>query len=274
MKWSVLGLIVMGLVAAGSASMLVGALMTPEKPVTYHDAEINVLVAAADLPPWKTIDENDVTMKTIKVKEAPESYFTSSTQVLGRTLSRRLVEGQLFEKSTFLLGRRPGDDIPEGQRLITLSLSPHASLKGLLRVGSFVDVLVSYRPCREETPKTKTLLNNVQVFAIEETTMTSAEQKQEGNSSKKLQRNDRITLIVSPEQAEVLHSATEYGDVSLVLRRPPVKDTTATMAKAELEAKASEPEPEPIPVNVHVVELLKGNERQLVKFENWSDDSK
>lgn len=295
MKWSVLGLIVMGLVAAVSASMLVGALLTPEKAVATHSEEINVLVAAADLEPWTKIAVKDIETKTIKRSEAPESYFTSSTQVLGRTLSRRMVAGQPFGTDTILRGRRPEEDIPEGHRLMTLSLSPHASLKGLLQVGSFVDVLASFNRMHRSAPETRTLLANVQVFAIEEVTIaTSPDEKQPSQGSSRLRRNHMVTLTVTPDQAKILHSAMGFGDISLVLRKPG-DDYLITEVQEEEGLKAETTRgrahtgnllaglskilkdwPRALEAKrpVWTVELWYGNEKTVVPFPNWSNEAR
>lgn len=308
MKWSVLGLIVMGLVAAVSASMLVGAFLSPEKAVATHSEEINVLVAAADLDPWTKIAVKDIETKTIKRSEAPESYFTSSTQVLGRTLSRRMVAGQPFGTDTILRGRRPEEDIPEGHRLMTLSLSAHASLKGLLQVGSFVDVLASFNRMHRSEPETKTLMTNVQVFAIEEMTIsTSPDEKQPSQRSSRLRRDHMVTLTVTPDQAQILQSTMGSGDIALVLRKPGDKDlieegqeeveiaevqeeggpkakTTpgrahagnllADLSKGLSKTLADWPRALKAKRPVWTVELCRGNETTIVSFPNWSNKVK
>lgn len=92
--------------------------------------------------------------------------------------------------------------------------------------GDFVDVMV-YEGKQETSkvsyPETaKMILEKVQVLAVDENSSTSDE------SQKSQQTQKKVTLALSPGDAEKLLLADSFGKIRLALRNPDTDNTDAT----------------------------------------------
>jgi pilus assembly protein CpaB len=153
--------------------------------------------------------------------------------------------------------------------------------------GMRVDVLITGAPPGEASPAeptVRTLLQNIQVLSAG----TNFERDKEG----KPQQVQVVTLLVSPQDAEVLSLAGNETKIQLVLRNPTDTAVTSpagthiselfgvrrvvappagslprmTMA-TPITAPATAPEPDPAPA-VKTIEVLNGAKRTLASFEN------
>jgi len=105
---------------------------------------------------------------TVKSIEDAEGKITLGSMIAGE----QLLEAKIREK-----GSRLGLSfkIPENKRAVAIRVAGAAGIAGLVQPGDLVDVLVTYtnlnmgRGRRPET-KTVTVLQNVQVLAIDQTT--------------------------------------------------------------------------------------------------------
>jgi pilus assembly protein CpaB len=226
MKWSIVGLVFFGLVAAFSAAILVASLRASGRPDT---SQVTILVASQDLPRSKIVDKDSVVEKTVSRKEVPEGALVNHVQVIGNVLAVPMLEGEVFKAECFASagsGQRVASILSDGMRAMTLSLSDYGGLSGILYPGCYVDVLTSFRlPGAEGTGKSEAmsmpLLQAVQVLAVEADTVVSDKEESEGKKAgggraKKL----LVTLMVDLEQASALQLALQYGTVSLALRNP------------------------------------------------------
>jgi Flp pilus assembly protein CpaB len=226
MKWSIVGLVFFGLVAAFSAAVLVASLRANTRGDT---SKLTILVASTNLPRSRVVDKDAVIEKTVPSKEAPKGALTNHVQVVGKVLAMPMVEGEAFKNECFASassGYRVASVLTEGMRAMTLSLSDYGGLLGILYPGCYVDVLTSFRlPGNEESGKSEAmsmpLLQAVQVLAVEENTLVSEKEEPEGKrSSGGRSKKLLVTLMVDLEQASGLQLALQYGTVSLALRNP------------------------------------------------------
>ncbi len=227
MKWSVVGLLFFGIVAALCAAVLVASMRggAPARPA----GDVTCLVAAKALPERKIIDPDSIAEKTIPAKDAPEGYITNPYLLINKVLATPLAEGKPFTRSCFatdVKGFRVPAILPQGMRAVTLSLNDSAGLYGILYAGCTVDVLASFRlQSGGNEAVAMPLLQDVQVLAVEGDTLVSSGQPategKKSESSKKL----LVTVMVNLEQAATLQLATQYGNVSLAVRNP--KDRAA-----------------------------------------------
>ena len=276
-------LLVLGFVAAVAAAVLVVFMRLPDMETVQQaaqpDPEVTVLVAASDLPARTVLDMDNVTETRVARTEAPSNHFTNVNDVAGRMLAVPVSEGQPLTSRLFPApgsGYQLAGLLPSGMRAVSVSLPGSAGLDGLLYPGSVVDVLAGFRLTGQDalgTAVSTTLLENIQVLAVENMAVTSEEYGETdtatgsgGGSRGSL----KVTLMVTSEQAEAVQLATEHGYVSLALRNPQdeepiVRDATllnqgqlARFAEvmearrsasmlAALEAAQPEPEPEPEP---------------------------
>ena len=231
MKWSIFGLLLMGAVAAVCTAVLVASLrVTPQVAQSVEKApaeEIEILIAAKAMPAMTVVDAKSVAMSTVPVEHAPDGHLVNAVEVVGKLLSVPVVEGQVFTRACFATeasGAHLASALAEGMRAVSLSLS--RSQVGLLYPGSVVDVLVSItKPSasgeRRGEAISLTLLQGVEVLAIENRTVVSEQQENSSqNGGLSTDRNRMVTLMVNSTQAKALQLAVQYGNVSLALRNP------------------------------------------------------
>jgi len=231
MKWSAVILIIFGLIAAVAATILIAAWQAKidDSLLSNLSAEVQVVRAKRSLSAMSVVTTEDIIEKTVPRENLPEGYLTNSAQVVGKVLALSVVEGQVLTKSCFAAEGSMTElaaRIPRGMRAVSIVLSNHAITGGLLYPGCVVDVLASFKlPSRQHgrgEAISRTLLESIQVLAVENTSIVSGEAAKkaymdEGSSpGKKL----TVTLMVSPQQAERLQLAREYGTVSVAMRNP------------------------------------------------------
>ncbi|MHC4441593.1 MAG: Flp pilus assembly protein CpaB [Planctomycetota bacterium] len=227
MKWSILGLIVVGVVSAFSVSILVGALLVENGDVAEGENisnEVQILVAKEDLPAMTIVSRESVEKKSLTRLQAPEGYLSDPVQIVGKVLTVPMIRGQAFNKTCYARegsGLRLASALPDGMRAIGVSLSDSTGLAGLLYPGSIVDVLASFKSPLKSKSVSKTLLEEVQVLSIDDQTIVNQKKDSSGKSGA-LGRGKHIlvTLLLDSEQAEMLRGAMESGTISLALRNP------------------------------------------------------
>jgi pilus assembly protein CpaB len=232
MKLAVIGLCLLGAVAAACAALLVNSLRLQAanaRLATSVVHDVSVLYASRAMPAMTVVDSSYVVPKTITTDKAPKSYLSNPTEVVGKVLSRPIAEGEHFTPDAFAEsgnGQQVAAVIPAGKRAVGIAVSNYAGLEGLLSPGSMVDVMVSLKPgdgaegARRDA-LTTTLLENIQVIAIEQQTVVSPKSViPEGSSGSRSNDTHCITLLVDSRQAKILELAMEQGTLSLALRNP------------------------------------------------------
>ena len=235
MKWSIVGLLLLGIGAAVSASVLVVSLKSGGPTVTstfLTPGEVQIMVAAKPMPAMSIVDARSVLIKSVPANEVPEHSMRQPTDVIGKLLIVPVVEGQALTPSCFAdekSGARLASTLADGMRAVSISLPPDKA--GLLYAGCIVDVLVSINRPSTEGSRTKeamsmTLLQGVSVLAIDdvsvmsEATSSDPTASETANANRRGRRDRLVTLKVKPVQARALQLADEFGDVSLALRNP------------------------------------------------------
>ena len=224
MKWAVVALCLLGSVAAASAALLVHALRAPTSAgLPAGSGDVTVIIAKKALPAMTVIDSSVVEVKTMSPEKVPANCVTSPVGVVGKVLTKPILEGQAFTNSCFA---DPGSAqqlaavIPNGKRAVGISVTNYAGLDGLLYPGSAVDVMVSLKPGDGREAFTTTLLENVQVLAIEQQTVVSQNKVTTAVESGRAGDSHCVTLLVDSKQAKALQLAMEQGTLSLALRNP------------------------------------------------------
>jgi pilus assembly protein CpaB len=227
MKWSVIILVILGVFAALSASLLVNALR--HDTGTGDDSLVEVVVAKRPLPAMFVISARHVVKDRAPKDELPGGYLTDLVQAVGKVLSVPVVEGQVLTKYCFVTegtGAQLASALPPGMRAVSVSIPGHSLMGGLLHPGCVVDVLATFklRAGKESRGQaiSTTLLQGVQVLAIESSSIVSKSDEEGALSKIKPRAGSRltVTLMVDTKQAEALQLAMENGQVSLAMRNP------------------------------------------------------
>ncbi len=206
------------------AGMAVGVLQSNRPAgaeVTTTETE-EVLVATADLQRGTILSESDVVVRKWPKGMAPENVLREVDEAL-----ERVVIGQILAGELILTPKLTADEsglglasmVPPTMRAVTIMASSVAlNVAGFVLPGNKVDVLLNLRGGRGDDPtgggSTTTLLQAVEVLAVDQQLQAPADNKVDP----KLMSS--VTLLVTPEQANVLDLAQNMGTLSLALRNP------------------------------------------------------
>ncbi|MGQ9576919.1 MAG: Flp pilus assembly protein CpaB [Thermoguttaceae bacterium] len=182
-----------------------------------------ILVAMKDIATGDPITAQAVKLDPWPAEYVPAGSFTRLEDVEGRR-AKTLIPANTPITENVLLGKGEqlaSNVIPPGYRTIAVKVESQSAGGNLIRPGDTVDVLVFLRADPNKgIPKTqtRTILQNVKVFAVNDVwDMTSA-------SGDKSIVAKTISLIVKPQDAELVTMASEIGSIRLVMRNPEDKD--------------------------------------------------
>ena len=235
MKLSVIGLFALGVIAAVCAAVLVASLKTELTPQAAEEevvAEeiplVQVLVASMDMAPMTVLDSEGVEIREVEATAVPESHFSDPVQVVGKILVVPVKAGQAFEESLFASensGLQLASALAEGKRAVNVALSDPMGMEFLLYPGSTVDVLATVKTLKNDSEAEETvsvtLLQDIIVLAVGRKSVVDPVEEGEDDDFV-VRKADRptVTLLVDPDQAEILKLAMHMGSVSLTMRNP------------------------------------------------------
>ena len=205
------------------------------------------------------IDEITETVEVAICKESlPTGTVITNEIIVKEVVSRNeVLEGQVLTEACFVkegVGAKIDSQIPHGYRAVTVTVTSKIMPdRILLYPGCVVDVLVCYslrnRDYGGETVS-QTMLVGIHVLAISGDTVVSKTEG-DGGAKKRISRATRVTLLVTPKQAQALFLAADNGSLSMTLRNPlKVNNTYQKQKKARWE-----------------VETFNGREVQNISFE-------
>jgi pilus assembly protein CpaB len=185
-----------------------------------------VIVAAVDISEGAT-----VTMEMVSQRSIPETFVTSSvikpdsaSYVIGQKVMVSLQAGDPLLWSQFETSRaseRLTNKVLKRTRAITIEAKTTTAVGGWVRPNDHVDIVGTFKDPDSNEQVALTVLQNVVVLATGKLT---------GNTNVNLvPENERtynnVTLMVVPEEGEVLTLAQELGSLTLMLRNDEDLDT-------------------------------------------------
>ncbi len=210
--WVVLG---MALASGGGAAYLAAGYLEPA-PASAAGPEPRgdrVAVAARDLPAGSVLSPADVRLVAWPADALPAGYARSVAEVVGRGVvaplrtNEPLMAGKLARREA---GGGLPILIPEGMRAVSVRVDEVIGVAGFVTPGTRVDVLATLPAGQDRTAGTRLVLQNVQVLA--------AGQSIARDNDGKPQTAAVITLLVLPDQAEILALSSAEGRIQLALR--------------------------------------------------------
>lgn len=287
MKWTIVGLFALGVIAAVAAAILVARFSaagdtevdSPENPIP----DVPVVVATKQLEPMTIITPDAVTIATKKRSILPQGSFTDTSQVLSKVLKFPAQQGKMLTESDFYNKGSPAElaaALKDGERCVNVALNDSMGLETLLYPGSLVDVMCSMhlRGTDEDTteqPISITLIENVRVLAVGRETIVHQSDVPAEDAQARAGR-PTVALAVTTDQAEKLKLAMQEGSVSLSLRNPrdtaqvPVRVTGMASLSPLLGARASGDDPVEVvgaKNTEHRVVILRGGQSEVRSFE-------
>ena len=277
MKWSVIILVVVGILAAISAAIVVSGLAggrqaappqattQPQTKPAVAEEQVDVLYATKAMPSLTIVEPGSAVTRKMPKSKAPTVFMSDSAQVVGRALRVGMVEGQPFTPECLAdkdSGLHVAATVPPGMRAATVSLSNYEALRGVLYPGSIVDVMFGFK--REKTLEADVIeeaicmtpLKGVKVLSVNDRTIVTSPPETPGGPVATEQMQN-VTLLVTPKQAELLQLAQESGKISLTMRGPlddqSTPDSQTLLSQVTNIYRKSMPPPQLIPPVVPVV---------------------
>ncbi len=211
---------------------------------------VDLVVAARPLSVGTSVKPPDV--KVIKVADNafPKGGFSKVEEVIDRPvisnilLEEPILDGRLAARGSGL-GLAPV--IPVGMRAVTVAVNDVVGVAGFVLPGMRVDVLVTGTPPDARGRMTSTVLQNILVL--------SAGANMQPDAKGSAMREANVTLLVTPEQAEIITLAGAEGRIQLVLRngsdqgiaKPPGRQVAELFGGVRKAAAAEESRPRPRP---------------------------
>lgn len=181
-----------------------------------------VVVAAVNIKTREVLKKEMLVVKRLPREYILEGAVVTIEDAEGKiTLGSMIAGEQLLRAKIREKGSRLGLSfkIPENKRAVAIRVAGAAGIAGLVQPGDLVDVLVTYSNLKagatgKTETKTVTVLQNVQVLAIDQTT----ESFSEDGTEKRGGGSGLVTFALTLEEAELLTLANSKGQLSLALR--------------------------------------------------------
>ena len=187
----------------------------------------SVVVAARPLEVGVSVKPDDVKVVKLPTAAVPKGSFGKVEEVIDRPvisnilLDEPILEGRLAARGAGL-GLSPV--IPVGMRALSVRVNDVVGVAGFVLPGMHVDVLVTGQPPGDaQAMVTTTVLQDI--------TVLTAGASLQSDSRGAAINAPVVTLLVTPEQAEVLTLAGNETKIQLVLRNAADKSVTATKGR-------------------------------------------
>ena len=205
------------LLLIGSAALLLGALLShsvchrlQSKKAVRVSAGVDVVVAANDLHVGRRVADEDVKVVKIPMNDVPANWFHDKSMVIGRAIILPIAKRDPLLPSKLGGYSDPVMLLGAGMRAVSICVSGVVGVVNSVQSGARVDVLVIRIPRSGGKQQSTTVLKDVTVIATG--------QNFERNSKGDTQTCPIVTLLLLPDDAQKLTSASLKGRSQLLLR--------------------------------------------------------
>jgi pilus assembly protein CpaB len=181
----------------------------------------DVFVVQADIARHQKVTADLLRIEQWPVDRVPEGALSTIEEIEGRKSKTPLYPGEaVLDAKLYALGEgSPGvsNEIPKGMRPVPVRVDDVSGGAKMIVPGDRVDVAVYLHRDPNKgilETSTQTLLQNVEVFAVDATTNLAAEE--EGDN--KAIAAKTVSLLVTPEQAVKVTMASQLGKIFLIMR--------------------------------------------------------
>jgi pilus assembly protein CpaB len=220
-------LLVLALGCGLVASIGISQVLERNKQPTAMET-VPIYVALHNINLGDPIDANMLSLEEWPKDKVPRGAIANLEELQGRRPRTAIIEGEPILEGKLLAPGQIADpirSIPKGYRLKTIAVDAEKSAAGLLGPGDRVDVQLFVRKDSKsniEAAKSKVILQNIRVFAVDQTVQRSPDGGEERTIAK------TVSLLLKPEQASTLTLAENLGEVSLIPRNPDDEESSAT----------------------------------------------
>lgn len=205
----------------------------------------SVVVAKAAIQPRTLITADQLEVKSVPANAVLGGAYTAVTDAVGKTAKFPIQANGQITTSNVIDTSKPAADaglsllVPAGKRAMSIQTSQVANAGGLILPGDFVDIV--WTCCSGSAVIAKTILSNVQVAAVAQTVVDSgpvagakdatpaagsASGPVSAGAGKPLPDAQTVTLLLTPQQSELLFLAEQNGTLRAELRGVNDQDVT------------------------------------------------
>ena len=225
MKLAVIVLVMLGIVAAGAATILVQALPALKQK---EIPKVDVLVAASDLPARTRLTEEDVVVEQVPRTGLPQGFFMAPAQAVGKVLKLAVAKGEILTDGSCIAKGSIDDLLRPGFLAFPTPMPRRTASVELLYPGCIVDVFATFalRDREKGDAVVTPLLQSIQVLAIAaDTVIPPANEKEAAEQTARRRTGGSsgsvtVTLEVTARQAAALQLALDKGTLGLAMRNP------------------------------------------------------
>lgn len=228
MNQRLISVLAFAFIVSAGASLLLYRLLSGRATTQAAPKASKLILAARDLQPGTLIRDAD--LRTGEWSGTiPEGVIRKSEDIVGRGVISPIFNSEpIVETRLALKGGGAGLAalIPNGMRAVAIRVNEIVGVAGFVVPGMRVDVLISGSPPGDAAlgGVTRTLLQNVEVLSAGQNFQKDAEGKPVSVAV--------VTLLVTPQQAEMLSLASNHATIQLVLRNPLDNDIAKTSGSA------------------------------------------
>jgi pilus assembly protein CpaB len=232
----------------------------PDAPAAANqEPEVQVLVAARDLPIGTALTAGDVAWRPWTKAAVAPTFIVSTSNPQGREdIAGGVVRTAMVAGEPIVTDRvvKPGDRgfmaavLRPGYRAVGLKVTPETATGGFVMPGDHVDVILTRQVdtpapggSRKET-RVATLLADVPVLAVGDKF-----RRPEGSANPEPIKAESVTLELSADDAEVLMQGQQIGELSLSLRS--VQDAELSVSRTASKLAAAGEVLIPAQIRVH-----------------------
>lgn len=181
---------------------------------------VPIYVALRNINLGDPVDDGMVSLQEWPKDKVPIGAVTKWEEIEGRRPKTIIFQGEPLNDAKFLAkgeSHDPISGIPPGMRLKTVSVDARKSAAGLLSPGDRVDVQLFVKADERMGimhPFTKIILQNIRVYAVDQTVQRTTEGTEERSVAK------TVSLVMTPQQASRVTTAENMGEISLIPRHP------------------------------------------------------
>lgn len=209
--------VLLGLIATWLAYYYIQNIEQQQPPEEVVVQLTDVVVAEISIPAHVQITAEMLSIQSLPVEAVHPDAARSIDELVGFVTKQELYAGEQVLKSRMALDLQQtalSFRIPENMRAITVPVSETTGVAGHITVGDRIDMLFTYNePEISESTITFTQFQNIEVVAKGASTGS-------GNTADDIGLTGTITILVTPEQAEVLVYANYTAGMYLTLRNP------------------------------------------------------
>jgi pilus assembly protein CpaB len=260
-----------------SAVWLANRMMTKKAPEVAAEVKetlpvTKIVIAARDIETGTLLTDQFLTLAEWPKANVPKGAFYEVAELNGRVAVTKLHAGSPLLKAELA---DPGSGaglvalIPQGTRAMSIRVDEVIGVAGFILPNSYVDVVHVDTDNVKKIDVSDIILEKVKVLAIAQETYTD----EEGGKAKIVRT---VTLELTPKEATLLALKTRKGSIHLLLRNPleekrgaavdpspAVKAAYRPKAVPTLESRVTHP-----PATPHTVEVIRGSNREDIKFKN------